>query len=773
MSIKEGDILSYNIGEHVYYTPPVPKKKDILFHDLPKADQYWRRQKDFPAIFYKWHREGEGIETDAEHTRYDDNGALTHLSKEDTILLFGDPRNITQEYPKGEPEGLQLREYRRCAEGVWMMNNGEITYLTGDHYSALQWQPMLGCDNEVEPGSNYGQYLQFQRDTYYLWEITESHDPRVNPSGAVGDLLVKSKKTGITQIMALKMLNRARQVRQKTLRMMSITESICKEINFRFITYAMAGIPAILLPSRSKQNEGEVIFGPPNASRNPLKKGRRTDIDYLDNWLCTVPTTRAGFDGVTNFLAWIDEWPKIKDSTYPEELLTATIAAVKEGMKRKGTIHATSYVPEKSDRSFYESRKLYKESKLSTRAQNEYGEAIGKTKSELICHTLTVDEGIFGCCDKYGKPDKQKIYDFITSETEKFKNDPVRLQAFKRQYPHNENDPWQESNSGDSLFDLLRIGTKRIELEEAHAMGNPPYTDFNLEYETRPIKKPLGTQYDFPGKILMNPVTAAEKRGGAAHGKFKWYRPEWMPLWFMEKHVNKRVRNQKTGLLMPDYNSPFFISIDPTNYRQKKLTREGSKNAIQAFILPTPELDSFIGDRVTEKRLFFEYLYREDKPSDTLDDMIKIILYLNCMVQIECNMPTWAENMIEMGLGHFLLMLNEETGVLEPWKPTGKQKFFTSQQDTVGWYVTAGKEHLGEPTMPHQIDNIKYLDSLQVLEQLAPFTMEDTKEFDAAVAYLEGIMGINAWMGWKRSENEKQNRKKDGGIKQAVMGLGR
>lgn len=770
MSIKEGDILEFQIGEHIFKTPPVPRKKDILFHDLPKEKQHWKRQKDFPKIFFDWHREGDGVETDADHTAYNEAGALISLSVPDTIKLFGDPSLKSAKHPKGEPEGLQLREFRRRTEGIWFYNNGEPTYITGDHYAALQWFPMLGCDNEAEPGSNYGQYVQFQRNSFYWWDICE------NTQCAVGGLMIKSKKTGITQAMAIRMLNRAHLVRQKTLRMMSITESICKEINFRFIVYAMAGCPHIMMPSRAKQNEGEVIFGPPGLSRNPLKKGRRTDVDYLNNWLCTVPTTRAGFDGVTNYEAWIDEWPKIKESTYPEELFTATIAAVKEGTKRKGTIHATSYVPETSDKSFYQSRKLYKESKLSTRAQDETGAYVGKTKSELICYTLTVDEGIFGCCDIYGKADTKKIYEFIRSETDKFKNDAVRLQAFKRQYPHNEQDPWQESTGDDMLFDNVRIGNKMIELEEMFAEGVMPYKDFNFEFEKLPQKKKVGTEYDFPDRILLKPVTDDHKRAGGQHGKFKWYHPEWTPQWFMGNYVNKRIKHPKTELLMPDYNSPFFISIDPTNYQQRKMTKEGSKNAIQAFIMPNAELDTFIAQsegigRVTEDRLFFEYLYREDKPSETLNDMIKIILYLNCPVQIECNMPSWAENLIEMGLGHYLLMVSEETGSLEPWSPTKKQKYFKSQTETIGWYVNAGKEHLGEPTMPHHQDNIKFIDSYSVLEQLAAFKIDNTKEFDAAVAYLEGIMGIKAWRGWRRAEKEKKERRGDGSLRMVATGL--
>src|SRR6185312_9768239 len=269
---NEGSQLEIEIGEHRYLTPKMPPKKDFLYYKEKKSDQYWRRQTDLPKIFYDWHDEptpeGIGVELDAKQTKYNDGGQLIALSKEDTSLLF-------DTMAENGKEGLQEREYRRRRDGVWFFNKGEPTYLTGHHYAILQHLPMLGCDNSIEPGSSYGQYYQFQRDGLYYYEIC-----KVVPY-ARGGLYVKGKKTGMTQVFSLVALNEAMTMREKNIRMMSITETLCRESNFGFVKYALQKVPPILMPSRSKQNEGEVIFGPPNASRNPLKKGRRINMDYL------------------------------------------------------------------------------------------------------------------------------------------------------------------------------------------------------------------------------------------------------------------------------------------------------------------------------------------------------------------------------------------------------------------------------------------------------------------------------------------------------------
>lgn len=759
MNYQEGDRITIHIGEHEYITPPIPNKRDILFHDIKKpADQYWTRLKDLPKIFYDWHDEttavGQGVDLDAKSTIYSDSGQLISLSKADTSLLFDEKKEHGR-------EGLQEREVRRRKEGVWFMNNGEPTYLTGNHYAILQHLPMLGCSNSIEDDSNYGQYYQFQRNMAYYFELCKT------VPYARGGLLIKPKKTGMTQFFSLVCLNEAMTMSEKNIRMMSITETLCKESNFGFIKYALQKVPNILMPSRSKQNEGEVIFGPPNLSRNPLKKGRKTNLEYLNTWLCTVPTARTSFDTFTNYIALIDEWPKIKENTYPEELFQATLPTVIEGFKRKGTIFALSYVPEITDRSFYESRKLFKDSKLKTRKTDENGEPYGFTESKLICHTLLVQDGLFNCCDKYGKPIEKRIWEEINQEINDAKHDPIKLQAVKRVYPASEQDPWAEGQMTDTLFDNFRLSEKMQELEELQSMGAQPYKDFNLEFEKRPVKDPKSELYKFEGKIQIKFVTDDEKRAGSEHGRFKWIRPEWMPEWFLNKHLNKVAKDPKTGLLRPNPDAPFFISIDPTKYRISKNTGKTSNNSLQVFVLPSAEVNAQIGENVTNRRLMVSYLYRCNKPSDTLEDMIKLILLFGCMVQIESNVSTWVSRLIEMGLGNFVMMVNKD-GALEPWKQyDDTQNYFTSQKQQIDQYVDAGQEFLGEPMAPGDIDNIKYLDDIDVLQQLMMIKKDNTTEYDAAVAFLEGQMGIDAFLGWKRGQ--EKNKKGDTDIKIAVM----
>ncbi len=746
---KEGETITVKIGEHFYTTPPMPAREQFLFHDLKKEEQYWRRSillKDYPKEFFDWHDEqtpsGYGVELDAKKTEYV-NGKLISLDKELSALIFD------KESETGKV-GLQEREMRRRVHGVWFFNNGEPTYLTGDHYAALMWLPMLGCTNTVERGSNYGQYYQFQRDACYYFEVCETVDY------ARGGIFVKPKKTGLTRLVGQICLNRAMTRAQKNIRMMSITEDLAKESIMKPIRYAADKVPAILMPSRSKQNEGEILFGPPDASKNPLRKKKNAiPIDYLHTMLCTVPTRREAFDTLTNYIAFTDEFPKIKESTYPKDLLEATLPTVKEGLsERMGTILWVSYVPEKTDKSFLQSRVIYKESKLRTRKTDPVtGEPYGDTASKLICHTLVASEGMFGCCDIYGKPLLQKVMQAIQKEIDDCNGDPLKIQAVRRQYPMSEADPWKETGREETPFDNLRLSAMAEKLEELHAVGAFPYKDFNLEFEKNPVKRKDSERYDFEGKIRIKFVTDDQKREGAQHGRWKWFHPEWSPEWFLEKYLNKVKKDPKTGLLMPNPDAPFFIAVDPTKYRISKNTGKGSQNSIQVFALPNTEVNTEIGRNITNRRLMCSYLYRHNKPSDTLNDIVATILLFGCMVQIESNVSTWVTKLIEMGLGNFVLMVNEE-GALEPWSEHKKQYYFTSNKQQIDQYFDAGAEFLGEPMAAGEIDNIDYLEDLETIMQLMLIRKDNTTEYDAAVTFLQGQMGIDAWLGWRRA-NEK------------------
>lgn len=744
MAKEDQELMTVSIGEHLFTLPAVPPKKDILFSKLPKKDQYWQRElliKEFPSFFFDWER---GVIEDASHTKYEGK-KLISLSTEDTATL----------------KDLRDREIRRIQDGIWFMNDGEPTYLTGGHYGVLMYCAMVDSLNDVESESLYGQYMQFQRNYAYFIEICKT------TKQADGGDVVKPKKTGITMFQCLLILMDAIVSRQANYRMMSTKEDVATKINFSYILYALRKLPEILKPEY-RNNLSEIFFEDTGKGQRSGGK-QRYEYEHLNSVIETVATEYNSFDSGKNRIAWIDEQSKIK-IIGGKDLMTlhnTTIPTVSQGFIRGGYVIYTHYVSESNDKSFRLAKQIYYESKLKT-----IDEGTGKTKSRLICYAMTALDGTFGACDKYGKPNTKLIWSTINAELEKRKDDPAALRAYRRQMPTCEADCWQEGAGEASIFDNLRLGMKLHEITEGESVAAFSYMDFNFRWSMPPIIDEIKGVYNFQGVPQVVPVTNEEKMSGKEHGLWKWYMPEWTPQSFLQQHVNQLLKDKK-GKLMPNPGCPFYAAIDPTQYSAAKDVSVGSKNAIHVFMLPNAELDGMFNKKVSNKRLMVEYHHRAESPKDTLMHVVQTILYFGCYVLIECNANWLATRLKEWGLANFLIQVNKETGVLEPYKEWEAQKPFTSQRsvngsnDTIGEYIAAGMMHINDYSF---MDNVEFLHSRDVILDLMNFEPENTREYDSGVCYLIGLLGMNTYLGWRQKQLDKA-RPADGSMRQFAIGM--
>lgn len=108
------------IGEIPIVLPEPPKKsKDILFHDLPRKEQYWR--------------------------------PLITLTDKEIQSLGSDER-----------KALLTKEYERRINGVFFYNNGGIEYISGIHYFYLSYWNIAGV--------GLPQFRDADRDFFYAWD---------------------------------------------------------------------------------------------------------------------------------------------------------------------------------------------------------------------------------------------------------------------------------------------------------------------------------------------------------------------------------------------------------------------------------------------------------------------------------------------------------------------------------------------------------------------------------------------------------------------------
>jgi len=227
---------------HITLPKEPEDKTKILFHDLKKEEQYWRRQE------------------------------VNENINPDNVELW---------------DSYISEEYRRRREGVWFYNNGEAVYLTGHHYFALQWCLML--DNGGYMDFRYAQLNMF----YHLQAC-------IVDKRCLGQLFVKSRRTGFTYAVLAVLLNQSTVTANGKYGMTSKSGDDVQEAFDKF-SYMFLSLPFYFRPVvRGKEDSpNELFFGKPSNNSKEAKKARDTGVkDYLNTNIDHRPTKNDSYDSV-------------------------------------------------------------------------------------------------------------------------------------------------------------------------------------------------------------------------------------------------------------------------------------------------------------------------------------------------------------------------------------------------------------------------------------------------------------------------------------------
>ena len=244
-----GEIVVY--GDLPIQLPKQPKKTDILFHDKPKAEQMWVRP-----------------EMPEELRRI--------ASMEDWMTM---PDTFRKKYTP-----YIQQEYDRRRNGLWFFNNGLPTYITGNHYFFLQWA-------KIDVG--YPSYLEFQRELFIHLEAC-SVDPR-----SLGQVYVKCRRSGYTNMSASTLINEATQVKEKLLGIMSKTGSDAQEnIFMKKVVPIYRSLPFFFKPIQDGTTNPrmELAFREPSKriTKNNKTSQKGEALNTVINW---KNTTNNAYDG--------------------------------------------------------------------------------------------------------------------------------------------------------------------------------------------------------------------------------------------------------------------------------------------------------------------------------------------------------------------------------------------------------------------------------------------------------------------------------------------
>jgi hypothetical protein len=427
----------------------LPKPESFLFSDLPKDQQMWKRQ-DIPR-------------------------ELAQINSMDD--WYESPREFQQ---KWSPYIEQ--EFKRRKEGLWFMNNGEETYITGHHYMFLQW-------SSIDIG--YPTYLDFQRKLFVHLSACES-DPR-----CLGQIYTKCRRSGYTNMSAAVLVDEGSQVKEKLLGIMSKTGTDAQEAVFGSkIIPIFKGYPFFFSPiiDGTTNPRMELAFREP--SKRITKKNKTTSrgeaLDTIINW---KNTTNNAYDGSKTHMLFLDEAGKWLNPNDIREVwrIHRTCLLVGRRVIGKAMVGSTVNPLDKGGREF---RNLYYDSDPNDRNEN------GRTKSGLYKIFIPAYDAMEGFFSQYGLPIVEDpetptltedgtiteigARTFLKNERKGQQNNSYELNEIIRQFPFTEDEAFRDSTKS-SLFNIQKIYEQIQHNEELYpnpvVIGNFQWKDGKMDSE--------------------------------------------------------------------------------------------------------------------------------------------------------------------------------------------------------------------------------------------------------------------------------------------------
>jgi len=430
---SRGEIIELD-GLKIQLPHPPRDRKDILFHDKPKRDQYWIREKM--------------------------------------------PKGLTPDNTDPYMDYI-MEEFRRRREGVWFYNNGTPTWLSPRHYMQLQWGRMF--DDGIYPSYRQAQLLlYYHKEACYI-------DKR-----SMGQIFLKSRQTGYTYGMMSDSLELITRVKGARTGLTSMTDDDARKA-FNKLSYTFQEWPFFFQPiTKGKADSPTGLnFGKPSNSTKEEKKKKNTSTDgYINSETDFEATKIKAYDGQHMKLYIGDESAKWDRASYIEHLNTLLPTTFRGG-RVVGKVFLGSTMG-KLDKGGEDFKVLYKNSKVADRQPSGY------TSTKLYSYFMPAYTNYEDCIDIYGKcwtenPPKGTLNTFgdpirkgsIQAIKELYadaKNQgDVALNAAYRAFPMTEAHAMRDEADA-CVFNLTKL-TDQWDHNEELSIDKPLYTKGNFKWE--------------------------------------------------------------------------------------------------------------------------------------------------------------------------------------------------------------------------------------------------------------------------------------------------
>ncbi len=582
-------------------------------------------------------------------------------------------------------------EFRRRREGLWFMNNGVPTYITGHHYMFLQW-------SKIDIG--YPGYLDFQRKLFTHFAACEA-DPR-----CLGQIYTKCRRSGYTNMSAATLVDEGSQVTEKLLGIMSKTGTDAQEAVFGSkIVPIFRSYPFFLKPilDGTTNPRMELAFREP--AKRITKKNKTSyrgeALDTIINW---KNTTNNAYDGSKTHMLFLDEAGKWLNPNDIREVwrIHRTCLLVGRKVIGKAMVGSTVNPLDKGGREF---RDLYYDSDPNDRNEN------GRTKSGLYKIFIPAYEALEGFFDQYGLPiiedPEQPVMTedgtftsigartFLKNERKGQQNNSYELNEIIRQFPFTEDEAFRDSTKS-SLFNIQKI-----------------YEQIQHNEELFPNPVIIGNFQWKDGKQDTEVVFAPDPNG------------RWRVAWLAPPDIRNKRKTENNKLVAP--NSAFGVmgvdsyDLDTTiDYRASK----GACHVYNKFSMEHPA-NMFVA----------EYASRPPLAKIFYEDVLMAAVFYGYPVLIENNKYGIARYFETRGYDEYLMARPDHLATTAMKSSVKTKGIPSNSQDVIQAHAQAIEAYIHDHVGLHNETGMfgrMYFN--RTLEDWINFKIDDRTKFDLTIS---------------------------------------